>query len=77
MKTGWKLTPWKRRAITRAIGIVPSLAVAIAVGRSGIDAILIGSQVALSMILPFVLAPCVEFILQLRCEILMRSLFVG
>lgn len=56
----WNTTPWKRRLITRAIGIVPSLAVALAVGRNGIDALLVGSQVALSFVLPFVITPCVS-----------------
>lgn len=46
----WRTKPWKRRLITRLIGIVPSLAVAIAVGRDGIDVLLVGSQVALSIV---------------------------
>ncbi len=53
----WQTVPWKRRMITRAIGIVPSVAVSIAVGRSGINVLLIGSQVALSFVLPFCIAP--------------------
>lgn len=53
----WRTVPWKRRIITRLIGIVPSLAVSLAVGRSGIDDLLIGSQVALSIVLTFVTIP--------------------
>ncbi|KAK4703241.1 metal iron transporter, partial [Phenoliferia sp. Uapishka_3] len=55
----WRTKPWKRRLITRSIGIVPSLAVAIAVGRDGVSNLLVGSQVALSIILPFVLGPLI------------------
>lgn len=53
----WRTTPWKRRLITRCIGIVPSLAVAVSVGREGIDTLLVASQVALSIVLSFVLVP--------------------
>jgi metal iron transporter len=53
----WQTVPWKRRLITRLIGIVPSLAVSLAVGRSGIDDLLVGSQVALSIVLTFVTIP--------------------
>ncbi|QRW27179.1 hypothetical protein RhiXN_01774 [Rhizoctonia solani] len=37
----------------------PSMVVAIAVGRQGIDALLVASQVALSIVLPFVIFPLV------------------
>lgn len=63
----WRTKPWKRRLITRCIGIIPSLAVAVSVGRQGIDALLVGSQVALSIVLTFVMIPYVrpqEFPLQ-------------
>lgn len=46
-----------RRIITRAIGLVPAMAVAIAVGRDGVDALLVASQVALSIVLPFIVFP--------------------
>lgn len=59
----WRTKPWKRRLITRCIGIIPSLAVAVAVGRQGIDALLVGSQVALSIVLTFVMIPCVSRVL--------------
>lgn len=45
--------------ITRLIGIIPSAVVAVAVGRSGIDTMLVASQVALSIVLPFVIFPLV------------------
>ncbi|KAL8279243.1 hypothetical protein RQP46_008280 [Phenoliferia psychrophenolica] len=53
----WRTKPWKRRLITRSIGMVPSLAVAISVGRDGLNNLLVGSQVALSIVLPFVIGP--------------------
>ncbi|ORY90855.1 natural resistance-associated macrophage protein-domain-containing protein [Leucosporidium creatinivorum] len=57
----WHTTPWKRRLVTRLIGIIPSLAVAVSVGRQGIDVLLVGSQVALSIVLTFVLPPLIIF----------------
>jgi metal iron transporter len=41
------------------IGLVPSVTVAIAVGRPGINTLLVASQVALSVILPFVAFPLI------------------
>ncbi|GAA5828942.1 hypothetical protein JCM11251_004073, partial [Rhodosporidiobolus azoricus] len=57
----WRTRPWVRRLVTRLINIVPSLAVAAAVGRDGIDTLLIASQVALSIVLTFVLLPLIVF----------------
>lgn len=39
------------------LGLVPSMAVAIAAGRNGIDTLLVASQVALSIVLPFIIFP--------------------
>ncbi|GAA5955465.1 hypothetical protein JCM3765_006787 [Sporobolomyces pararoseus] len=57
----WRTKPWKRRLITRLIGIIPSLAVSIGVGRQGINTLLVASQVALSIVLTFVLPPLIIF----------------
>ncbi|GKU21867.1 unnamed protein product [Fusarium langsethiae] len=57
----WKVKPWVRRLMTRSISITPSIIIAGAVGRSGLNAALNGSQVALSVILPFVTAPLIYF----------------
>ncbi len=46
-----------RRLITRLLSLVPALTVAIAIGRSGIDTLLVASQVVLSIVLPFVVFP--------------------
>ena len=56
-----KLKPWVRRLVTRSISITPSIIIAGAVGRSGLDAALNASQVALSIALPFVTAPLIWF----------------
>lgn len=57
----WTLKPWLRRLITRLISITPSIIIAGAVGREGLGRALEGSQVALSVILPFVSAPLIWF----------------
>lgn len=51
------LQPVIRRLVTRLIAIIPSMIVAVAVGRSGIDALLVVSQVVLSIVLPFITFP--------------------
>lgn len=57
----WTIAPWLRRLITRSISITPSIIIAGAVGKDGLSAALNGTQVALSIILPFVSAPLVYF----------------
>ena len=57
----WSLAPWLRRLITRSISITPSIIIAGAVGREGLSAALNGTQVALSVVLPFVSAPLIYF----------------
>lgn len=53
--------PWVQRLATRSIAITPSIIVAGAVGKDGISAALEGTQIALSVILPFVTAPLIWF----------------
>lgn len=57
----WTVKPWVRRLITRSISIVPSLIIAAAIGREGLNKALTASQVCLSVILPFVTAPLLWF----------------
>ena len=57
----WKMKPWLRRLCTRSISITPSIIIAGAVGRSGLDAALTGTQVVLSAVLPFVTLPLIYF----------------
>ncbi|KAK0219898.1 putative transporter of the NRAMP family [Armillaria fumosa] len=52
-----RLSPVFRRLITRLLSLVPALTVAIAIGRSGIDTLLVASQVVLSIVLPFIVFP--------------------
>lgn len=56
-----KMRPWLRRFMTRSISITPSIIIAGAVGRQGLDAALNASQVALSVVLPFISAPLIYF----------------
>lgn len=57
----WSVKPWIRRLVTRFISIIPSIIIAAAVGKSGLNATLNASQVTLSVILPFVSAPLIYF----------------
>ncbi|KAF7324704.1 hypothetical protein MKEN_00511900 [Mycena kentingensis (nom. inval.)] len=57
----WRVSPIIRRLLTRLIAVIPSMAVAIALGRSGIDALLVASQVILAIVLPFIILPLVYF----------------
>ena len=57
----WTIAPWLRRLITRAISITPSIIIAGVVGADGLSAALNGTQVALSVALPFVTAPLIYF----------------
>jgi len=57
----WRVTPWLRRLITRTISIIPSIIIAGAVGKAGLNATLTATQVTLSVILPFVTAPLIYF----------------
>ncbi|RJE23073.1 transporter [Aspergillus sclerotialis] len=57
----WSIRPWLRRVITRSISIIPSIIIAAAVGKEGLDKTLTASQVVLSVILPFVSAPLIYF----------------
>lgn len=57
----WTISPWLRRLFTRSISITPSIIIAGAVGKEGLSAALNGTQVALSVVLPFVSAPLIYF----------------
>ena len=48
-----------RRLFTRCLGLVPALVVAAALGRAGIDTLLVASQVILSIVLPFIVFPLI------------------
>ncbi|CAK7274643.1 NRAMP-like transporter smf-3 [Sporothrix epigloea] len=57
----WTIAPWLRRLLTRSISILPSIIIAGAVGRTGLDTALNATQVVLSVVLPFVTAPLLWF----------------
>ena len=56
-----RITPWKRRLITRGIAIVPAAVAAVLYGESGTARLLVLSQVVLSLQLPFAMVPLVMF----------------
>ncbi|KAG0707607.1 natural resistance-associated macrophage protein-domain-containing protein [Suillus ampliporus] len=55
----WKVSPVVRRIVTRLLGLIPSMAVAIVVGPNGVDSLLVASQVVLSIVLPFIVFPLI------------------
>ncbi|HKE85088.1 MAG TPA: Nramp family divalent metal transporter [Vicinamibacterales bacterium] len=56
-----RLRPWLRRLITRLIAIVPAIIVVILYGERGTGALLVLSQVVLSLQLSFAVFPLVRF----------------
>jgi manganese transport protein len=56
-----RLRPWLRRLITRLVAIVPAVIVTLVYGERGTGALLILSQVILSLQLPFAVFPLVTF----------------
>ena len=56
-----RLRPWLRRLITRLVAIVPAIIVVSLYGEKGTGALLILSQVILSLQLPFAVFPLVSF----------------
>jgi manganese transport protein len=57
-----RLRPWLRRLITRLIAIIPALITVALYGERGTGALLILSQVVLSLQLPFAVFPLVMFV---------------
>jgi manganese transport protein len=57
----FRLRPWLRRLVTRAIAIVPAVVVIGVYGESKTTALLVASQVVLSMQLGFAVWPLVRF----------------
>lgn len=58
---GMTTRPWIRRIVTRLIAIIPAMVAACVTGREGLSSMLVGSQVALSIQLPFAVVPLVYF----------------
>ena len=57
-----RMPDWARRLVTRAIAIVPVLAITAIYGEKGTAQLLVFSQVVLSMQLPFAVIPLVRFV---------------
>ncbi len=58
---GWKLSAAIRRVLTRVVAVVPALVAVLLFGEQSLGRLLILSQVALSLQLPFAIAPLVRF----------------
>ncbi len=56
-----RMSPLKRRLLTRALAIVPAVAVLFHAGESGVLQLLVFSQVVLSLQLPFAIVPLIRF----------------
>jgi manganese transport protein len=56
-----RITPWVRRLITRLVAVVPALLVILIKGEENVDALLIFSQVLLSLQLGFAIIPLIHF----------------
>ncbi|KAK3839000.1 MAG: transporter smf2 [Linnemannia gamsii] len=61
------LKPWVRRLLTRCLAIIPALAIVLIKGQDGLSSLLLASQVALSIQLPFAVIPLVFFTSMGRC----------
>ena len=55
-----KLPSWLRRLVTRGLAIIPAVIVVLIAGGAGATRLLIGSQVVLSLQLPFAVVPLVK-----------------
>ncbi len=58
----FRINPWLRRLITRLIAIIPAVLVIIIYGDEKIDALLVLSQVILSIQLGFAIIPLIHFV---------------
>ena len=56
-----RMSPIKRRLLTRALAIVPAVSVLLYAGENGVLQLLVMSQVVLSLQLPFAIVPLIRF----------------
>lgn len=56
-----RMSPFKRRLLTRSLAIVPAVAVLFHSGEDGVLQLLVFSQVVLSLQLPFAIVPLIRF----------------
>jgi manganese transport protein len=57
----WRIQPWVRRLITRALAIIPAVFIIGTRGNSSVNDLLTLSQVVLAMQLPFAMFPLLQF----------------
>ena len=57
-----RINPWVRRLITRLLAIIPALIVILIYGEERVDALLVLSQVILSLQLGFAIIPLIHFV---------------
>ena len=57
-----RINPWVRRLITRLLAIIPALIVILIYGEEKVDALLVLSQVVLSLQLGFAIIPLIHFV---------------
>ena len=55
-----KIPAWQRRLITRALALIPAFVGVLWLGDAGVGTLLVGSQVVLSMQLPFAIWPLIR-----------------
>jgi manganese transport protein len=58
----WRIAPWKRRIITRAMAIIPAIVVIGLKGDASVNDLLVLSQIVLAMQLPFAMFPLLHFV---------------
>jgi manganese transport protein len=57
-----RINPWARRLLTRLLAIIPAIIVIVIYGESKVDALLVLSQVILSLQLGFAIIPLIHFV---------------
>ena len=57
----WRIQPWLRRVITRAMAIIPAVVIIGIRGDSSVNDLLTLSQVVLALQLPFAMFPLLHF----------------
>ncbi|MFZ1528542.1 MAG: Nramp family divalent metal transporter [Ferruginibacter sp.] len=57
-----RINPWLRRLITRLVAVIPALIVIVIYGEKEVDALLVLSQVILSLQLGFAIIPLIHFV---------------
>ena len=56
----WRVAPWMRRIVTRAIAVVPAAMLSVIYGRGSTGPLLLASQVILALQLPFAVLPLIH-----------------